>query len=63
MVYADCGTPPTVTDATSSNTGTTYLKTATYTCNNGYTMAGTATITCQATSAWEITPACIINGS
>ena len=62
IIYVDCGAPPTVADATFVHTGTTYRETATYTCDTGYTMAGTATITCQASSAWEITPACIING-
>ncbi len=49
----DCG-PLTINNGQVSTTsGTTFMRTATYTCNTGYTQDGPFIRTCQANGVWS----------
>ncbi|XP_064386127.1 sushi, von Willebrand factor type A, EGF and pentraxin domain-containing protein 1-like isoform X2 [Halichondria panicea] len=58
----DCGSLSDPSNgAVDTSSGTTFMRTATYTCNTGYTLTGSNTRTCQADTDWSGSePACDI---
>ena len=59
-VAVDCGSLSDPSNgAVDTSSGTTFMRTATYTCNTGYTLTGSNTRTCQADTDWSGSePAC-----